>query len=167
VIGTIWNAFALGFTLYGLYQAGTLLVGLNVQFTIPSALLFGTICAAVDPVAVLAVFDEIHVNKLLHILVFGESLLNDAVTIVLFQVLGAFANRPLDAVVNGADPTIGVGDVFLGIGQFVVVVTASVVIGVVVGAIGALMTRFSEHVHGECILFCIQLLESMVDDFEA
>ena len=27
-------------------------------------------------VQVLAVFDEIHVNKLLHILVFGESLLN-------------------------------------------------------------------------------------------
>ena len=34
-------------------------------------------------------------------------------TIVLFQVLGAFANRPLDAVVNGADPTIGVNDVSL------------------------------------------------------
>jgi len=33
-----------------------------------------------------------------------------------------------------------------------VVVTASVVIGVVVGAMGALLTRFSEHVHGECVL---------------
>ena len=30
-------------------------------------------------------------------------------TIVLFQVLGAFANRPFDA--NRADPNIGVGDV--------------------------------------------------------
>ena len=43
---------SLGFTLYGLFQAGMLLGGLNVNFTISSALLFGTICAAVDPVAV-------------------------------------------------------------------------------------------------------------------
>ena len=42
--------------------------------------------------------------------------------------------------------------VFLGIGQFVVVVLASVVIGFVVGMIAAFITRFSEHVHGECPL---------------
>ena len=38
---------------------------------------------------------------------------------------------------------------FLGIGQFIVVVVASIVIGLLAGMAGAFFTRFTEHVHGE------------------
>lgn len=54
----------------------------GVELSILQIFLFSALISAVDPVAVLAVFEEIHVNEILYIVVFGESLLNDAVTVV-------------------------------------------------------------------------------------
>lgn len=79
VVGTLWNAFFVGGMMYGICQIEAAQLG---GVDLLSCLLFGSIISAVDPVAVLAVFEEIHINELLHILVFGESLLNDAVTVV-------------------------------------------------------------------------------------
>lgn len=79
VIGTLWNAAFTGMVLYGVCQAEG---GELKEVGLLACLLFGSIVSAVDPVAVLAVFEEIHINELLHIIVFGESLLNDAVTVV-------------------------------------------------------------------------------------
>ena len=44
---------------------------------------FGSLISAVDPVATLAIFQALDVDPILYMLVFGESVLNDAVSIVL------------------------------------------------------------------------------------
>ena len=73
------NFIETGASLYGCGQAG--LFGENPPKMLET-FLFSSLVVAVDPVAVLAVFEEIHVDEILYIVVFGESLLNDAVTVV-------------------------------------------------------------------------------------
>jgi CPA1 family monovalent cation:H+ antiporter len=59
-------------------------VGLGVPIT--AALLFGVLISATDPVAVTTTFRELGVPNRLLVLVEGESLLNDGIAIVLFQI---------------------------------------------------------------------------------
>ncbi|NXX54394.1 SL9A5 protein, partial [Scopus umbretta] len=82
VVGTLWNSFTTGAALWGLHRAGLMGGYPGVEGGLMDFLLFGSLISAVDPVAVLAVFEEVHVNETLFIIVFGESLLNDAVTVV-------------------------------------------------------------------------------------
>ncbi|CAN5588375.1 hypothetical protein BH20ACT15_BH20ACT15_10310 [soil metagenome] len=67
------------------------LVGLMVHFglgvSLTAALLFGALISATDPVAVTATFRELGVPNRLLVLVEGESLLNDGIAIVLFDIL--------------------------------------------------------------------------------
>jgi sodium/hydrogen exchanger-like protein 3 len=53
------------------------------EISLLETLLFSSLISAVDPVTVLAVLEEIHVDKVLYIIVFGESLMNDAVSVVI------------------------------------------------------------------------------------
>ncbi len=67
------------------------LVGVSLYFLLgiplAAALLFGTLISATDPVAVVAIFRKLGVPRRLLTLVEGESLLNDGLAIVLFNVL--------------------------------------------------------------------------------
>nr|XP_033789237.1 sodium/hydrogen exchanger 3 isoform X2 [Geotrypetes seraphini] len=101
-------------------------------------LLFGSLIAAVDPVAVLAVFEEVHVNDVLFIIVFGESLLNDAVTVVLYNVFDSFVSM-------GAENVTGV-DCVKGIVSFLVVSLGGTAVGIIFAFLLSLVTRFTKHV---------------------
>jgi len=57
----------------------------------PSALLFGTLIAATDPVAVIAMFKDNNVHGRLRLLVESESLFNDGVAAVLFALVLVWA----------------------------------------------------------------------------
>ena len=69
-VGSDVSSSLAGFILFGLFRGGVLLnfdtSGEPIHFTISAALLFGTICAAVDPVAVSAANYVLRQLLLLH-----------------------------------------------------------------------------------------------------
>ncbi|KAK7124523.1 hypothetical protein R3I94_018783 [Phoxinus phoxinus] len=135
VIGTCWNAGTVGVALWACYEwgaMGTLNIG-PLQF-----LLFGALMSAVDPVAVIAVFEEVHVNEVLYILVFGESLLNDGVTVVLYNVFDAF--------VSLGGPKINAEEIIKGIISFFVVAFGGSFLGVVFAILISMLTRVTKNV---------------------
>ncbi|XP_060915523.1 sodium/hydrogen exchanger 3-like isoform X2 [Labrus mixtus] len=135
VIGTCWNAASLGLSLWGCHMGGAM--G-DLDIGLLQYLLFGSLIAAVDPVAVIAVFEQVHVNEVLFILVFGESLLNDGVTVVLFNVFDAFVSlggSQIDAV-----------EIIKGIISFFVVAFGGSLVGLVFGLLISLVTRCTKNI---------------------
>ncbi|GAB4226648.1 MAG: hypothetical protein Kow00121_54960 [Elainellaceae cyanobacterium] len=63
------------------------ILGQVTPLTLSQALLFGALISATDPVAVIALFQELGVPKTLMVLVEGESLFNDATAIVTFEII--------------------------------------------------------------------------------
>ncbi|OOZ37315.1 cation:proton antiporter [Solemya velesiana gill symbiont] len=87
---------------------GLVWLATGIPFT--AALLLGAILSATDPVAVVALFRQIGAPQRLTILVEGESLLNDATSIVIAKILvGILAT----GMVSGEALTQGVADFFI------------------------------------------------------
>lgn len=131
IAGTIINVILIGLTLYYLSEYHIFGVDVNINFW--ECLTFSTIISAVDPVAVLAIFHEIGVNKSLYFLVFGESLLNDAVVIVLYSTMTTFATLNV----------VTMHDLFLGIISFFTVSGGGLAIGFTCGIITAIITKYT------------------------
>lgn len=134
VLGTVWNALSIGLCLWAVGLTG--LYGTPVPLL--DSLLFSSIISAVDPVAVLAVFEEIHVNDVLYILVFGESLLNDAVTVVLYRMFEGYTNMGQENIIPS--------DYVSGVASFFVVALGGTAMGILWGLVAAFVSRFTHYV---------------------
>ncbi|XP_017464208.1 PREDICTED: sodium/hydrogen exchanger 3 isoform X4 [Rhagoletis zephyria] len=135
VVGTVFNTATIGLSLWGCGLTG--MFGPEVPRFLDT-FLFAALISAVDPVAVLAVFEEIHVNEVLYIVVFGESLLNDAVTVVMYHMMEVYNEIGISEIIAQ--------DIASGVGSFFVVAIGGTVIGIIWGFLTGLVTRFTDHV---------------------
>ncbi|KAI7869947.1 Sodium/hydrogen exchanger family-domain-containing protein [Spinellus fusiger] len=116
--------------------------GIHISFL--DSMIFGSILSATDPVTILAIFHQLHVDPQLFAVISGESLLNDAVAIVLSDTLRKFRGQELHAI-----------NIFKGIGLFLGVFWASTLIGILFGITVALMLKHSNLYQFSNIEACI------------
>ena len=134
IANTLFNTILIGITLWAFNFSG--LYG-ETKFELLHCFVFSSLISAVDPVAVIATFVEIGVNDMLYIIVFGESLLNDGVAVVLYRIFATFSEQ--------GSENVEVVDVFLGVSSFFVVALGGTLIGIIFGFIGSFTTKYTEH----------------------
>ncbi|KAJ3193087.1 monovalent cation:H+ antiporter, CPA1 (nhx1), partial [Irineochytrium annulatum] len=87
--GTMISTLIIGVLLYLV-----VLTGLHsMSLTLLDCIVFGAILSSTDPVTILAIFHQMKVDPKLYAIIFGESILNDSVAIVLFATLGQFHGK--------------------------------------------------------------------------
>lgn len=126
IVGTAISAFVIG---AGIYLLGLAQVVYKLSFV--ESFAFGSLISAVDPVATVAIFQALDVDPVLNMLVFGESILNDAVSIVLTT-----------AVLQPDDSIMTTGEAILSaINRFWLMFFASAGIGVLFALVSALLLK--------------------------
>ncbi len=68
------------------------LTPLSVDLSWQDSFAFGSLISATDPVSVLAIFKEMNADANLYSIIFGESIFNDAVAIVMYQIVLKIGN---------------------------------------------------------------------------
>uniref|UniRef100_A0A8C6TA26 Sodium/hydrogen exchanger 8 n=1 Tax=Neogobius melanostomus TaxID=47308 RepID=A0A8C6TA26_9GOBI len=130
VIGTAISAFIVGGGIYFLGQADVI-----YKMTMTDSFAFGSLISAVDPVATIAIFNALNVDPVLNMLVFGESILNDAVSIVLTNTAEGFFSQSDNSMVTG-------WEIFIqALGYFLKMFFGSAALGTLTGLISAVFLK--------------------------
>jgi len=132
-IGTFISTFLVGGLCWLVGQ-----MGLAVEFGFLESLVFGALISATDPVTVLAVFSKLNADMDLFSFVFGESVLNDAVAIVMYVALGGFKTEPFSALAC-----------LFAVGQFIEIFCVSFLIGAGYAMLCAIWCKKNPVGHGE------------------
>ncbi|XP_063057600.1 sodium/hydrogen exchanger 7 isoform X2 [Engraulis encrasicolus] len=146
-LGTAISCFVIGNLMYGVVKLMQAIGQLTDKFYYTDCLFFGAVISATDPVTVLAIFNELHADADLYALLFGESVMNDAVAIVLSSSIVAY--QPSGANTH----TFDAAAFFKSVGVFLGIFSGSFAMGAVTGVGTALVTKFTK-------LHCFPLLET-------
>lgn len=128
VLGTAISAISTAVFLWIVVKLG--LSG-GFEPSIAELLTFGALISSTDPVSTLAVFQAKRVDPRLFYLCFGESVLNDALAIVLFYSFGKFVSKQHDT-----------GDVAIAFGEFFVDLFLNSVGSLLLGCFGGACAGF-------------------------
>ncbi|KAF7759654.1 hypothetical protein Agabi119p4_11349 [Agaricus bisporus var. burnettii] len=151
-IGTTISAVGVGLLVY----TYSILGFENVHLSLLECLVFGSTLSATDPVTVLAIFNQYKVDPKLYTVIFGESLLNDAVSIVMYDTLTQF---------HGSE--IYFSSLFHGIGIFLLNFSVSMALGVSFGLALSLLLKHSYLHHYSSIESCLVALFAYTSYFLA
>ncbi|XP_018410543.1 PREDICTED: sodium/hydrogen exchanger 6 isoform X1 [Nanorana parkeri] len=137
-LGTAISCFVIGSLLYGCVTLMKVTGTLGGDFYFTDCLFFGAVISATDPVTVLAIFHELQVDVELYALLFGESVLNDAVAIVLSSSIVAY--QPA----GDNSHTFDITAMFKSVGIFLGIFSGSFAMGAATGIVTALVTKFTK-----------------------
>ncbi|KAH0576452.1 Sodium/hydrogen exchanger [Spironucleus salmonicida] len=130
IVGTVCNAAIIAGFLYAL-QAISI-----TNFTLAQLLSYASLLSAVDPVSVIAIMEQLHVNENLYIMAFGEATINDGVAIVLYNL-----TKSIDSLTQGGHSIFSI--VGLGIAKFLINVLGAVLTGLVITFLCSFLTKFT------------------------
>uniref|UniRef100_A0A1I7SKX3 Na_H_Exchanger domain-containing protein n=1 Tax=Bursaphelenchus xylophilus TaxID=6326 RepID=A0A1I7SKX3_BURXY len=162
VVGTIWNTVAIGGTLSLLSQYTNLF---NVNVSSVESFLFSSLISAVDPVAVITVFEEIHVNAFLFINVFGEALFNDGIAAALFNDgIAAVLFQIFNKMTTVGTANLNAQHFAVFGSSFFAVALGGALIGVIFAFVIALATKCTQRVRvvGPVFVFVIPYISYLV-----
>ncbi|KAL0901705.1 hypothetical protein ABMA27_006893 [Loxostege sticticalis] len=132
MVGTALSALVIGSLMYGCVQL--MPASLAASFTFLDTLYFGALISPTDPLTVLAIFSQLKVDVNLYAMIFGESVLNDAVALVLSGAIQNYEKRYSND--GGFEIT-----AFLGaIGDFIGIFSLSLLVGAFMGCLTALIS---------------------------
>ena len=135
--GVVFSTFVVGSFTYSLINHPFFNLGhLGISFV--DCLLFGSLIAPTDPIAVLSMIKKMNLSKTTETRIAGESLFNDGIGVVLFLTL---LNVKADGVDNVTAMSIG--------SLFVTEVVGGVALGGIIGYLGLKLVEYVENEHVE------------------
>lgn len=141
--GTFISSIVVGIILFIYTKLG--IESIHISFV--DALAVGATLSATDPVTILSIFNSYKVDPKLYTIIFGESLLNDAICIVMFETCQKFHGKNVE-----------ISSFFEGISLFLLTFTISTIIGLIIGILIALVLKHSNIRRYPQIETCLVLL---------